>query len=60
MFLDIENRYPRSEPLPPRPAPKKKLTRRQEKTILIAVLLYLLVTFLAPIGGSSVIQAFIH
>jgi len=60
MYLDINNRYPRFEPLPPKPTPKKSLTPRQEKTILIAIFLYLIVTFLAPIGGSSVLQAFIH
>jgi hypothetical protein len=36
------------------------LTPRQEKTLLIVLMVYVVLTVIAPIGGSSVLQAVIH
>jgi hypothetical protein len=60
MFLDINNPFPRGEPLQPKPRPpENRLTPRQEKILMAVIILYLLITFIAPIGGISIIQAFI-
>jgi hypothetical protein len=60
MYLDLNNRYPQWEPSQPPPKPEKRLTPRREKILLIVVCLYLALTLMAPIGGSSIIQAFIR
>ncbi len=35
--------------------PKPRLTRRQERTMLLTVAMFLLVMFVGPLAGSSVI-----
>jgi hypothetical protein len=57
MFLDVNNRFPRWEPEQPSNKPPKRLTARQEKILMAAVLAYLFLTVIAPIGGSSILQA---
>jgi hypothetical protein len=55
VFLDVDNYGYRGEP-----APKKSgvtLTPSQQKLLMGAILLELLLTFLAPIGGASVVEA---
>ncbi len=60
MYLDLDKRYPPHEPWPPKPKPTRRLTPRQEKTLLIVLMVYVVLTVIAPIGGSSVLQAVIH
>lgn len=60
MYLDLDKRYLPHEPWPPKPKPERRLTRRQEKTLLIVLMVYVILTVIAPIGGSSVLQALIH
>lgn len=60
MFLDIDKRYTPWEPPPLPPKPEPRLTSAQEKTLLVTVSVFLILTFFAPIGGASVLQAIFH
>ncbi|MBI3349173.1 MAG: hypothetical protein HY020_18430 [Burkholderiales bacterium] len=56
MFVPPEHRPPGPPPWRP-PRPKRTLTKRQEAVMLWAVGLFLLLQLLAPLGGSTVVEA---
>ena len=56
MFVPPEHRQPGPPPWRPAP-PRRKLTKRGETVMVWVVCLFLLLMLLAPIGGSTVIQA---
>lgn len=57
MFLNTDQyRPPRWEE--PRPVPKQPvLTKRQEKVMVVVILVNLLLMVVAPIGGASILSA---
>lgn len=58
MFLDLRDPWPSVPPSPPPPEPApRRLGRRGERVIGVLVGLNLLMLALAPIAGSSVVQA---
>jgi hypothetical protein len=57
MFLDLNNYTP--PPEPPADRGQEPLTPRQQKTLIWIVGLNLLLLFVAPIGGATIISAMI-
>lgn len=55
MFLDTRDPWPAPEPW--RPAAPRRLTPRGERVLMRLIAVNLLLLFLAPIGGSSLIAA---
>ncbi len=58
MFFD-PNAWPPSPDGRDPPPPTPRLTRGQERTMLTTIGLFLLVMFLGPLAGSSVIAAIV-
>lgn len=56
MFVPPEYRQPGPPPRHPTP-PNRALTKRGETVMVWVVCLFLLLMFLAPIGGSTVVEA---
>ena len=56
MFLPPEKRHPGSPPWDP-PPPKRRPTSRDETVVLYLIGFLLMLTVLAPIGGSTVVEA---
>lgn len=56
MFLDMKSHGPRPEPLPPKPT-GPNLTPRDQKVIAWVICVNILILFIAPIGGATVIQS---
>jgi hypothetical protein len=55
MFLDLNNYTPRSDP--PAGPERLSLTPRQQKTLMIIVGINIMLLFVAPIGGATIISA---
>jgi len=56
MFVPPEHWPPRPPPWH-RPPPKRELTKRAEAVVLCLVGVVLVLTVLAPLGGSTVVEA---
>lgn len=56
MFLDMKSYGPRPEPLPPKPT-KPSLSPRDQKVLAWVICVNVLILFIAPIGGATVIQS---
>lgn len=56
MFLDMKSYGPRPEPLPPKPS-KPNLSAREQKILAWVICFNILVLFIAPIGGATVIHS---
>lgn len=55
MFLDLNNYTPPSDP--PGDPGRPSLTPRQQKTLMIIVGINVMLLFVAPIGGATIISA---
>ncbi len=55
MFLDLNNYTPPSDP--PGDPGRPSLTPRQQKTLIIIVGINIMLLFVAPIGGATIISA---
>ncbi len=58
MFLPPEHRQPR--PPPWEPPPKRRISAREESVVLWVMGFVLVLLVLAPIGGSTVLEAFAY
>jgi len=58
MFLDLKNYTP--PPDPPGEPGRPSLTPRQQKTLMAIIGFNILLLFIAPIGGATIIAAFLQ